>query len=71
MHILGFGRWAQVLYSFGQNIPISSLQWLVLPAPLLLDARSRGYKRAREGEKAPQVSYEGTGPKDYGTIVLR
>jgi hypothetical protein len=32
--------------------PTSSHRWLVLPTPLIIKARSRGYKRAREGGEA-------------------
>jgi hypothetical protein len=35
-----------------QNIPTSSLPQLALPAPLLVNACSRGYKQAREGGEA-------------------
>jgi hypothetical protein len=34
--------------------PTSSHERLALPAPLLIDTRSRGYKRAREGREAPE-----------------
>jgi hypothetical protein len=44
---------AQGLCWFGQNVPTSSLRWLTLPTPLLLDARSRGSKRPGEGGRAP------------------
>jgi hypothetical protein len=39
---------------FGQNIPTSSLRWLALLAPLLINARSRSYKWARKGGEAPK-----------------
>jgi hypothetical protein len=44
------------------NVPTSSLRRLALPAPLLLDARSRGYKRVtrgREGRRAPKSLMRG------------
>jgi hypothetical protein len=41
-------RWVHDLYWFGQDIPTFSHQGLVLPAPLIIKARSRGYKQARE-----------------------
>jgi hypothetical protein len=44
----------KVYYGSEQNIPTTSLRWLTLPAHLLLDAHSRGYKRAREGGRAPE-----------------
>jgi hypothetical protein len=48
------------------NVPTSSFRWLALPAPLLLDARSRVYKwvtRGREREEElPSLLCEG-GPK--------
>jgi hypothetical protein len=37
-----------------QNLPISNLRRLALLAPLLLNARSRGYKRGREDRRAPK-----------------
>jgi hypothetical protein len=43
-------RWTQDLYWFGQNVPTSSHKRLTLPTPLMIKARSRGYKRARERE---------------------
>jgi hypothetical protein len=46
-------RWAHDLYSFEKNISTSSLWRLVLPAPMLLNAHSRGYKPGREG-RAPK-----------------
>jgi hypothetical protein len=36
----GCARWAQDLYWFGQNVPISSHQWLALPAPLMIKTYS-------------------------------
>jgi hypothetical protein len=33
---------------FGQNVPKSSLWWLTLPTPLLLNAHSIDYKQMRE-----------------------
>lgn len=44
-----WARWAQDLYCFGQNVYTFSLWWLALPAHLLINARNRGYKQAREG----------------------
>jgi hypothetical protein len=44
----------KILYWFGQNVPTSSLRRLALPTPLLTNARSRGYKQAREGGEAPK-----------------
>jgi hypothetical protein len=43
------------LYLFGQNVPTSSVQLLVLPILVC----SRGYKRAREGE-GPKSLMEGS-----------
>jgi hypothetical protein len=37
-----------------QNIPTSSHWRLALPAPLMIKARSRDYKRAREGGEFPE-----------------
>jgi hypothetical protein len=57
VRVLGSGRcawWAQDLYCFGQNVPTSSHQRLVLSGPLMIKARSRGYKLAREGGEAPK-----------------
>jgi hypothetical protein len=47
-------RWTQDLYWFGQNVPTFSHRWLAVPAPLMIKARSRGYKRTREGGEAPK-----------------
>jgi hypothetical protein len=52
-------RSLQGLYWFVQNIPMSSLWRLALSTPLLLNARSRGYKRAREGRRAPKSLMRG------------
>jgi hypothetical protein len=55
VRVLGSGgcaRWAQDLYWFGHNVPTSSHRWLALPAPLMIKARSKGYKRAREEGEA-------------------
>jgi hypothetical protein len=41
-------------YWFGQNVPTSSHQRLVLPTPLKIKTRSGGYKRTREGGEAPK-----------------
>jgi hypothetical protein len=41
--------WAQDLYWFGQNVPTSHHRRLALPIPLMIKARSRGYKQVREG----------------------
>jgi hypothetical protein len=46
--------WAQDLYWLEQNVPTSSLRRLTLLAPLLINARSRGYKWARDGGEAPK-----------------
>jgi hypothetical protein len=57
VHVPGSERcaqWAQDLYWLGKNVPTSNLWWLVLSAPLLINAHSRGYKRAREGGEAPK-----------------
>jgi hypothetical protein len=54
---------AQDLYCFGQNVPISNHRWLALPTPLMINARRRGYKRAREGGEAPKYLIRGGG--DY------
>ena len=57
VRVPGSGRcaqWAQDLYWFEQNVPTSSNRWLVLPAPLMIKARSRGYKRWREDGEAPK-----------------
>jgi hypothetical protein len=56
VRVLGSGRyarWTQGLYWFEQNVHTFSLRCLVLPTPLLIDARSRGYKRVRERGRAP------------------
>jgi hypothetical protein len=45
---------AQDLYWFGKNVPTSNHWRLALPAPLMIKARSRGYKPATEGAKAPK-----------------
>jgi hypothetical protein len=45
-------RWTQDLYSFTKNVPTSSFRWLALLAPLMINARSSDYKRAREGGEA-------------------
>jgi hypothetical protein len=50
VRVLGSGgcaRLTQDLYWFGQNIPTSCHWRLVLPAPLMIRTRSRGYKRTR------------------------
>jgi hypothetical protein len=64
----------QGLYWFGQNVPTSSLWRLALPTPLLLNARSMGYKRVtserRREEGLPNLLC-GSGPKDYEIGVLR
>jgi hypothetical protein len=71
VRVLGSGRCArraQGLYWFGQNVPSSSLRRLTLPAPVLIDARSRGYKRVTSGrageEGLPSLLCVG-GPKNY------
>jgi hypothetical protein len=55
----GCGRWAKDLYWFVQNIPTSSHRWLVLPAPLMVKTRGRGYKPAREGGEATKSLFWG------------
>jgi hypothetical protein len=45
VHVLGSGRCDRRvpgLYWFSQNVPTSSLRWLALLTPLLLDAHSNG-----------------------------
>jgi hypothetical protein len=62
VHVLGSRRcawWAQDLYWFGQNVPTSSHQRLALPTPLMIKARSRGYKHTREGGEAPKSLIRG------------
>jgi hypothetical protein len=54
-------RWTQNLYWFGQKVPTFSHRRLALPAPLMIKARSRGYKRAREGGEAPKSLIRGGG----------
>jgi hypothetical protein len=57
VRVLGSRRcawWAQDLYWFGQNVPTSSHRRLALRGPLMIKARSRGYKLAREGGEAPK-----------------
>jgi hypothetical protein len=54
-------RWAQDLNWFGQNVPTFSHQRLALPTPLMIKARSRGYKQAREGGEAPKCLIHGGG----------
>jgi hypothetical protein len=57
VRVMGFGRcvwWAQDLYLFGQNITTSNHRRLTLSAPLMIKARSRGYKRAREVGETPK-----------------
>jgi hypothetical protein len=44
-----YTRWTQDLYWFEQDVSTFSHQRLELPAPLKIKARSRSYKRAREG----------------------
>jgi hypothetical protein len=44
----GCAKWAQDLYWFGKNVRTSSLQWLALPAPLMIKTHSRGDKWGRE-----------------------
>jgi hypothetical protein len=74
--LLGYGwcaRRAQDLYWFGQNVPTSSLCQLTLLALLLLDDRSRSYKRVTSGgerEEGLQSLLCADGPKDYETGVL-
>jgi hypothetical protein len=46
--------WVQDLYWFVHNVPTSSHRRLVLPAPLMIKACSRGYKQSREGGEAPK-----------------
>jgi hypothetical protein len=50
----GCARWAQDLNWFGQNVPTSSHRRLALPAPLMIETHSRGYKRAR-GRRLPSL----------------
>jgi hypothetical protein len=50
----GCPRWAHDLYWFRKNVPTSSLQWLTLPAPLMIKTHSMGYKWRREGGEAPK-----------------
>jgi hypothetical protein len=60
VRILGYGgcaRWAQDLYWFGQNVPTSSHQRLVIPVPLMIKACGRGYKQGERGRRGYQVSY--------------
>jgi hypothetical protein len=55
VRVLG-SRWrtwrVQDLYRFVQNVPTSSHRRLVLPLPLTIKVRSRGYKQARDGGEA-------------------
>jgi hypothetical protein len=50
-------RWAQDLYWFGQNVPTSSHRWLALPGPLMIKARSRGYKQGERERRGSHVPY--------------
>jgi hypothetical protein len=72
--ILGFrrcARWLQDLYWFRQNVPTSSHWRLALPALLMIKARSRGYKQAREGGEAPNsLIYGGGGYKVESWLSL-
>jgi hypothetical protein len=47
-------RWTQDIYWFGSNVPTSIHRRLTLLAPLMIKARSRCYKRARQGGEAPK-----------------
>jgi hypothetical protein len=51
----------QDLYWFGQNVPTSNHRQLALPAPLMIKARSRGYKKARDGGETPKSLVRGGG----------
>jgi hypothetical protein len=53
--------WAQDLYWFGEDVPTSSHRQLALPAPLMIKARSGGYKQAREGGEASKSLVRGGG----------
>jgi hypothetical protein len=51
VRVLGSGQrewWAQDLYGFRQYVSTSNHRQLALPVPLIIKARTRGYKRARE-----------------------
>jgi hypothetical protein len=54
-------RCAQCLYCSGQNVPTSSHRRLALSTQLIIKARSRGYKQAREGGVAPKSLIRGEG----------
>jgi hypothetical protein len=60
MHILYYSRYNYSYICVGSlkknpsYATASSLRWLALLTPLLLDAHSRGYKRAGDKEKTPK-----------------
>lgn len=46
--VLGLGRWMQDLCWSRHNVPTFTHRRLALPISLMIKARSRSYKRARE-----------------------
>jgi hypothetical protein len=56
-----FARRGQDLYWFRQNVPTSNHRRFALPAPLMIESHSRGYKQAREGGEAPKSLIRGQG----------
>jgi hypothetical protein len=56
-----FARRAQDLYWFEENVPKSSHRWLMLPVPLMIKARNKGYMQEREGGEAPRSLIRGLG----------
>jgi hypothetical protein len=49
-------RWAQGLDWFGQNVPTSNHRRFALPVPLMIKARSRGYKQRERVRRGSEVT---------------